>query len=326
MNPKRQHTIPILHLKHFVGVEPKGQVWTIDKNTGAMRSATPENTAFVSHFYSVEREDGTFDTTFESGLAEIEGAAAPVYDKLIKGQTITDDDKSDFAAFLAVMHLRTTAMRADAAELIGRHTQIWNYAHGVHKDAFTGLVKRFEKDTGHKLSEDQKNKFREALIDPTEFVFGIPKERTLMVFGAIKELIPILQAMHWCIIRPKHGFFITSDNPVVQWIDPKTRHPIYGDHGFRHKTVEVTFPLSPKAVLFAAWRSVQKEFHLDRDDVLSINKMRASHADRYLFTHVRSKALKRLAIEFKGSRPRRTTEGFGPKKFAPIAVRRRRRR
>jgi hypothetical protein len=217
-------------------------------------------------------------------------------------------------------------MRADAAELIGRHTQIWNYAHGVHKDAFTGLVKRFEKDTGHKLSEDQKNKFREALIDPTEFVFGIPKERTLMVFGAIKELIPILQAMHWCIIRPKHGFFITSDNPVVQWIDPKTRHPIYGDHGFRHKTVEVTFPLSPKAVLFAAWRSVQKEFHLDRDDVLSINKMRASHADRYLFTHVRSKALKRLAIEFKGSRPRRTTEGFGPKKFAPIAVRRRRRR
>jgi Protein of unknown function (DUF4238) len=326
MNPKRQHTIPILHLKHFVGVEPKGQVWTIDKNTGGMRSATPENTAVVSHFYSVEREDGTFDTTFESGLAEIEGAATPVYDRLIKGQAIPDGDKSDFAAFLAVMYLRTTAMRADAAELIGRHTQIMNYAHGVNKDAFTGLIKRFEKDTGRKLSEDEKKKFREALIDPTKFVFEIAKEKTLMVLGAIKELIPILQTMHWCIIRPKHGFFITSDNPVVRWVDPKTRHPIYGDHGFLNKTAEVTFPLSPRAVLFAAWRPVQKEFHLDRDHVLSMNKMRASHADRYLFAHVCSKTLKRLATDFKGSRPRRISEGFGPKKFAPIEVRRRRRR
>src|SRR4030095_14025962 len=121
------------------------------------------------------REDGTFDTTFESGLAEIEGAAAPVYDRLIKGQAIPDGDKSDFAAFLAVMYLRTTAMRADAAELIGRHTQIMNYAHGVNKDAFTGLIKRFEKDTGRKLSEDEKKKFREALIDPTKFVFEIAK-------------------------------------------------------------------------------------------------------------------------------------------------------
>src|SRR5262249_10191484 len=109
---KRQHTIPILHLKHFVGVKPKGQVWTIDKDTGETRSATPENTAVVSHFYSIEKEDGTFDTAFEGGLARIEGAAAPVYEKLIGGQTITDDDKSNFAAFLAVMHLRTTAMRA----------------------------------------------------------------------------------------------------------------------------------------------------------------------------------------------------------------------
>jgi hypothetical protein len=167
MSPKRQHIILVLHLKHFVGVKPKGQVWTINKDTGEARSATPENTAVVSHFYSVEKEDGTFDTTFEKGLAEIEGAAAPVYEKLIKGQAISDEEKANFAAFVAVMHLRTPAKRRDVAELIGRHVQIMSYAQGVHDTAFEGLVKRYEEGEGRKLSEAEKERLREVLIDPT---------------------------------------------------------------------------------------------------------------------------------------------------------------
>ena len=55
-------------------------------------------------------------------------------------------------------------------------------------------------------------KFRELLIDPTQFKFEVPKERTFMVFRAMEKLAPILFAMNWGIVRPTHGFFITSDN------------------------------------------------------------------------------------------------------------------
>ena len=111
--PKRQHTIPIVHLKHFVSADPKGQVWTIEKDTGEARSATPENTSVVSHFYSVQKDDGSFDTTLEEALAEIEGAAAPVYDKLLSGQMLSDEEREAFAAFLAMMYF------ADHCEAFG---------------------------------------------------------------------------------------------------------------------------------------------------------------------------------------------------------------
>jgi Protein of unknown function (DUF4238) len=85
---KRQHFNPALHLRHFVGAEPKGQVWTYDKQTGGMRSGTPENTAVESHFYSVERGDGSMDTTIEDYLAGVESNAAPVYEALLGEEPI----------------------------------------------------------------------------------------------------------------------------------------------------------------------------------------------------------------------------------------------
>jgi hypothetical protein len=60
-----------------------------------------------------------------------------------------------------------------------------------------------------------------------------------------------------------------------------------------------------------------------RERVDRINQALAAHSDRYLYAHIRHKRLKELAAEFKDSRPRMTTQGFGPKKFAEIGVARR---
>jgi hypothetical protein len=84
--PKRHHFIPILHLKHFVGADPKGHLWTYDAETDQVRSAVPEETAVQGHFYSAERTDGTMDTRLEEHLAKMESAAAPVYDDLLRGK------------------------------------------------------------------------------------------------------------------------------------------------------------------------------------------------------------------------------------------------
>ena len=55
--------------------------------------------------------------------------------------------------------------------------------------------------------------------------------------------------MKWSLAAAKDGFFITSDNPVIKFVDPASVHPIYGSHGLMHKSVEVSFALSPTVLL-----------------------------------------------------------------------------
>lgn len=91
-----------------------------------------------------------------------------------------------------------------------------------------------------------------------------------------------------------------------------------------NRTVEVTFPLTPQMLLMMAWQTMQETAELERDNVWSTNRMRASHADRYIYAHIGSKELRQLAVSCKGSRPRLTTEGFGPDRFTKVEVARRR--
>jgi hypothetical protein len=322
----RQHFIPILHLKHFIGPNPKGQVWTYDAHTGKVFSGTSENTAVQTHFYSAERPDGTMDAQLEEFLSEIEGSAAPVYEALLRGEIPKDSqERAYFSMFLALMYLRTPAMRRMTAQIIGRQIQIMQYAYGSNQRAFDALLQRLEKKQGLTLDAENRSLLQEAMINPADYIFAIPKEHTFEGLHAADHLAPILHQMKWSLAYPKHGFFITCDNPLVRYVDPKTRHPVYGDHGFLNKTAEVIFPLSPKLLLLTSWNENMPDLGtLKEDYVGEINRSLASNSERYLYAHIRHKRLSHLAAEFKDVRPEMTTRGFGPEKFGKIRVLRRR--
>ncbi len=231
--PKAQHIVPRLHLQHFSGPEPKGQVWTYDKNTGNTRSAIPEETATYGHFYSLEREDGTQDTTIERALADNEGKSDPIYKKLLAGYcNIEGDERAEFSVFLATLYLRTKAMRQDAANVFGMSYQNLRYAYGSNDEAFNELINRVEKAKNEKIPDNIKAIVRRSLIDPSQHKVLVSKVPTITVFDSAAPLAQIFYDMNWSIVNVKHGFLITSDNPVVKVVDPATRHPIYGDGGF----------------------------------------------------------------------------------------------
>ena len=322
--PKRQHFIPRMHLQHFAGQEPKGHVWTYDAQTEQARHSIPEETAVEAHFYSVKTDDGTMDTRIETKLSEIESKATPVYEMLLKdvipGET---QERMDFAMFLALMYVRTPTMRRMYGEMAGRSMQIVNYAYGTDGRAFDAMLRRYEEESGP-LTAEQKERLRQDMIDPTGYVMEVPKERTLPALGVSDALAPILFRMKWCVVEPRHGFFITSDNPLLRDVDPKTRHSFYGDHGFMNKTVQVIMPLSPQRLLLISWSDGGRDNAVyERDQVDRINRALAARSDRYLYAHIHHKWLQQLAAEFKTSRQRMTTEGFGPKKFAQTKVVRR---
>lgn len=312
--PKRQHFIPRMHLQHFAGPEPKGHVWTYDAQTGQARHTIPEETGLESHFYSVESDDGTMDTRIEAMLSEAETRAAPVYGLLLKGETPGEtQDRMNFAEFLALMYLRTPTMRRMNAEMIGRHMQIMCHAYGIDDRAFDAMLQRTGEATRRPpLTPEQKERLRRDFIDPSGYKFQISRERTLEVLGASEQLAPLLFQMTWSIIAPRRGFFVTSDNPLIRDVDPATRHPIYGDHGFLNKTAQVLMPLSPDRLLFMSWN---KDFSgkavCEPNQVDGVNRALAEKSDRYLYAHAYSKELLELSAEFKDSRPQMTTEGFG---------------
>jgi hypothetical protein len=162
------------------------------------------------------------------------------------------------------------------------------------------------------------------MLNPSGYAMEVSKESTFMVLSASDRLTRILYKMKWSLVAAQHGYFITSDNPLVRDVDPKTRHPIYGDHGFINKTAEVTFPLSPMVLLLLSWDESARDLDaLERDHVHQVNVMRAAHSERYLFAHVNDKRIAKLADKYKDARPGITTQGFGPEKFAPIKVVRR---
>jgi hypothetical protein len=320
---KSQHHVPVLHLRNFVGHAPQGHVWTYDKLTGGVRSSIPEETGFETHFYSVERDDGTMDTAIEDLLAEIESKAAPVYRNLLEGKNCQGQAKSDFANFLACMFARTQSMRRMFAEVLSRGIQIRNYAYGTNEKAFESFIQRSGKDRPP-LDQEGKETLRKALTDPSQFVIQISREATLRGLGVIDRLTPILFNMGWSLVYPKHGYFITSDNALARTSDPASHSPAYGDGGFLNKTVEVTFPLSPNTMLLMTWRDMPLlSSEASREAVEGWNMMRAARAERFLYAHINDIRIAKLAARQRSSRPGIATQGLGPKKFAKTVVRRR---
>lgn len=162
------------------------------------------------------------------------------------------------------------------------------------------------------------------MLNPSGYAMEVSKESTFTALSASDKLTPILDKMKWCLVAAEHGYFITSDNPLVREVDPKTRHPISGDHGFMNKTAEVTFPLSPKLLLLLVWDESARDLGaFERKHVHQVNVVRAAHSDRYLYAHINDKRVAELARTYKDSRPSMTTQGFGPEKYAPIKVARR---
>ncbi|MGA2894307.1 MAG: DUF4238 domain-containing protein [Xanthobacteraceae bacterium] len=320
---KSQHHTPVLHLRNFVGTAPEGHVWTYDKQTGTRRSSIPEETGFETHFYSVERDDGTMDTTIENLLAEIESKAAPVYRDLLKDKICHGQPKSDFANFVACIFARTPSMRRMFAETLSRDLQIRNYAYGTNDKAFESFISRSGKDRPPHLPEGRET-LRKALTDPSQFVIEISREATLRSLGVMDKLTPIFFDMAWSLVHAKHGYFVTSDNALARACDPRSRSPTLGDGGFLNETVEVTLPLSPSTMLLMTWAdSPLPIFEAPREAVEGWNMMRAAHAERFLYAHVDDKRVARLAAQQKETRPKIAIEGFGPKKFAETIIRRR---
>jgi hypothetical protein len=323
MGAKAQHTVPSLHLRNFVGKAPAGQVWTYDSVNGRSWSQIPEETGTATHFYSIQKEDGTQDTRIEELLSANESRAAPVYERLVRSEIPKKDTQArvHFAEFVAMMYVRTSGMRRMNAEIHSRGLQTLSFAYAQNDAAFIRLIKEVEKERGETITPEAMEEVRAMMRDPSAYEVEIPKHMTLSLLGAADKIAPIIYNMTWSLARPLSGFFITGDHPVIRTVDPKTRHPALGDGGFKNKTAELSFPLSTDLMLLTSWDEGALPFGwFEREHVDALNELRAIHADRFLYSHTNDRLISDLATKFGGSRPEIRFSGFGPSNVAKTTV------
>ncbi|GFP43024.1 hypothetical protein HKBW3C_02156, partial [Candidatus Hakubella thermalkaliphila] len=133
---KRHHYIPRFYLDGFVDPHNEPYIWVYQKGNPNIIKSTAENIAVEKHYYSFTTPEGSKDSaTFENVLAEIEGQAAPIFQKIKNHESLDEQERSLFAIFLAFIMTRVPNYRENVeratAELIKKLSMRWA-SHSAH--------------------------------------------------------------------------------------------------------------------------------------------------------------------------------------------------
>lgn len=318
---RRHHQIPRFYLQRF-SCPNTGRIWTYDKEAGKAWPRSVDDTGFERHLYSVTMDDGQRNTEIEDMIAKIEETAAPLLQEVISGKDLSGQSRYDFASFVAMMLVRTNAFRRLYAEIHGNMRMARDYGIASNDALFETTMQRFQADCGE-VTDEQKQRLRAIMLDPSDYIIQVDREYTLLALGFHDALAPLISSMEWTVVEApkKDRWFLTSDNPVTQWVPPQYCHPSRGTGGFRNKHVEVLFPLSPTLCWIGHWlQGTPRYMRHTTEWVKQTNRITADSAEKFLYSHVERAGILRLAKKYSEIQPKIQMFGAGPENKAEIRV------
>jgi hypothetical protein len=295
-------------------------IWTYDKERGKMRPSRVGETGNQTNFYSVPREDGTYNDLLDVWLQGVENDAAAPYEELLNGNIPTGQAKADFAVFVSSLYARSPGLiRANARGYAEFLQHLLDLQFGGTREKFEAGMDRYERETGNKV-EDRDAHF-ETWNDKSRFIMEVSQKVGLSALSVADDLTKIFVSREWYLIEAGADFFITCDSPVVRFKHPDDWHGIYGDGGFMNPKSEVTLPLSPSLMLLITGEKVDVgSLKIPAAIVWNMNDARAYEAERFLYSHVPDKRIAALGAEHKEPPKRFVIEGAGP--FHEVKVKR----
>lgn len=198
---------------------------------------------------------------------------------------LVGEDREHVALFLAAQYLRSpSTVRAGAEMMASFMHQTAQFIAG-DKRAHDQSIDKYERDTGNKISAEEREKMREFIRDPSNFSINVLRSVGLPMLGGMANLADIFFNMKWVIERSKDQHLVTSDSPVTRTSDPSTHSPVYGDGAFANKTVRVNFPLTPTRVVELTWQGKESDRVVDipKQMARGMNSIRAAQAERFVY-------------------------------------------
>jgi len=300
---KRHHYIPKFYLEGFIDPHNRPYLWVYEKGNKKIIKATSKDIAVEKHYFSFLMLDGERNSdTLENVMAEIERNSAPIFKKIIRGQSLSKEDKAYFATFLAFMMIRVPNFRKNIENAIGELMKRISMVSASNRRAFEAMIKRYEKDTRKKINMPIEE-LRKWVLEGEYDIKANPELALGMALSTTRELFPVFLGMKWTFVRATDEYkFLTSDNPLF-YCDPTHDPNSFYGVGLINKNVEVTFPIFKDLALFASWKDrgtyIQGKNRLVKD----INKRTILAASRFVFSSGKSDDINKLVQKYKNSAP-----------------------
>lgn len=302
----RHHFVPQFYLQGFIDPSNIPYVWIYRKNNGAIIKSSVKDTAVHRHYYSFTTKAGTRDSqTLEKWLSEAEANAAKIYVKILNKKPLNNEERSKFATFLAltltrVPNYRENMINKPTAQLMKRMQIIM----ASHKQRFEAHIKKYEKDTGKKISIPIEQLREYILKGDYDVKVGNPDYSLSFMFSSAQEVAPIFHAMKWSFLETTDDeYFLTSDNPLY-YIDPTYKPGSFYGVGLMNKKLEVTFPLSKNLALLATWGGSTGYHRANSSTIKTLNWRTIVSAQNFVFAPEKSLGLSKLVQKYKNSSPK----------------------
>jgi len=221
---KVQHYVPQFLLRNF-GTGKKEQLYAFDKVKEATFKTNVKNVAAESRFYDFTL--GKQSLTIEPFLSKVESAVKPIFEKLLKSDSLailSASDRQIISTFLAIQYVRTKASRAAFDDAQDQFVELLKRRFGANEQQLI--------DAGFTLDNDERIAFASKMIVNAPRDFG----------GAF-------MVKDWLLVSasPNNPFMI-GDHPLALQ-NTRMKYGPYGNIGLMVTGIEIYFPISPGRAL-----------------------------------------------------------------------------
>lgn len=118
---RRHHYVPEFYLRGFTARDTPGKVFVYDKDSGTTRGMSVKNAAVRRDYYRLHEAEahGISPNIIEDMLSVSEGKASIILPKLCRQETLSNNERSSWAEFLALTYVRGPSTRQMVADVYG---------------------------------------------------------------------------------------------------------------------------------------------------------------------------------------------------------------
>ncbi|MGI5870293.1 MAG: DUF4238 domain-containing protein [Kiritimatiellia bacterium] len=247
---KNQHYVPQFYLRKFANDEDKLEILDCERRK-VVASRSPKSVCNEEYYYSANNKLDEVSQALEKEFQRIESDISKVYDsiakKFVNFEQIAESDKMLVATFMSLQYLRGPYMRKQIQrmneQMIKQITKLHFGSSHIHK-----FFDQHEKETGEKLTEQQRNEVIE-FAQKGEYRVEMGNAAHLHLIGEMEGFRNLLFGKEWQVYISKSSKkFITSDNPVIELFPEWTGKFFYGPT-FLQRTHQ--FSMTPDILIVA---------------------------------------------------------------------------
>lgn len=290
---KNQHYVPQFYLRKFVNNKGKLEILDCERKKIVI-PRPPKSVCNEEYYYSANNKFDEVSQVLEKEFQRIESDISKVYGniakKFINFEQITENDKMLVATFMSLQYLRGPYMRKQTQKM---NEQMFRQIIKLQFNSSYKFFDQYEKETGEKLTEEQRNKIIES-VQKEEYRVEMGNTTHLHLIGEMEGFRNLLFGKEWQVYISKSSKkFITSDNPVIELFPDWTGKSFYGPT-FLQRTHQFTMtpdilivatnPRNPPAI-GKVKRKTLFDNKIHNDKILELNFQHPQNAIAYAYAN-----------------------------------------